>query len=160
MGEPILNLTPGSNWQKIYDETIVAEPTPVRPGWFPIAPFVIPILVHSPYVALAASSNDAADSWRFGYNARAFISPAPIGPGFLESKSAAAYLDRAVLVKFRLDSPQYQLKIEIPYWHKSMSVAVWEYVGPVDDTTEKLVRDTTDLIRVDLLRIEQKINNL
>lgn len=160
MGEPILNLADASSWQQIYNETFVGEPTNIRPGWFPIPAFVVPILLHSPYVAIAASSDDAASNWRFGFFARQFISPAAVGVGSLESYAVKAFLNRAVIAKFKMFSAQYQLRIEIPWWHKSMSVAIWEYVGPIDDTSDKLVRDTTDVIRIDLLRIEQKIDNL
>jgi hypothetical protein len=54
----------------------------------------------------------------------------------------------------------YLLKVEIPPWYDRMKVSIYEYDGPIGDTTEELIIERSDVIRVDLTRIEAKIDNL
>jgi hypothetical protein len=41
-----------------------------------------------------------------------------------------------------------------------MKIAIHEYAGDIGDTTEELIIERSDVIRVDLTRIETKIDQL
>jgi hypothetical protein len=64
------------------------------------------------------------------------------------------------LIQFPRYAPQYRLEVEVPKWHKEMDLTIWEYIGPITDTTVQAVLEQADLIRVDLLRIETKLDAL
>lgn len=159
MMQPILQLANPSHWEAVYDETFTATEAPMG-RYYPIDPVVIPVLFSSPLLCLAASSAHAKPTWRLGYWARQYVAAQGLSFGAIESFTNKAFLNRFMLAQFRMIAPEYQLKIEIPWWFRSMSVAIWQYNGPIDNTTDALIRDQTELTRIDLQRIEFKINNL
>lgn len=159
MGDPLIQLTDPSNWEQSYENTFYAEALP-NGRFYPINPLILPVLFTSPYLALGASSTDARSHWKLGYWIKQFIAPASVGFGAVETNSARGYLNRTAVARFPLYAPQYQLRIEFPWWHRSMDVSIWEYVGDSDDTTEALIRDQTDAIRASLATIEAKIDAL
>lgn len=158
MSESIVQFSAAENWQEVWDFDFVASDAPYG-RYYPIPPMVVPILLTSPFIALAASSTDAQSNWRLGYWARQYIAPTGVG-GALEGRTEKAFLNRFSIARFPLLATQYQLRIEIPWWHKTMSIGIWEYTGPISESDEQLITDSSDLIRIDLLRIEAKINQL
>ena len=159
MGEPILELGNPLNWEQIYDETFTAQGLP-NGAFYPLDPVIMPVLLTSPILALAASSTDARANWRLGYWARQYIAPAGVGFGALETSTEKAFLNRTTIARFHLWAPQYQLRLAFPYWVRSMSVGIWQYTGPVGDSTEAFIQEQIELTRVDLLRLETKIDLL
>ena len=159
MSEPLLELSNPGNWEQVYDEQFVALDAPNN-RYYPLSDVIVPILFTTPILAFAASSQAAQQNWRLGYWARQYIAPTGIGTGALEARQIKAYLNRTVLQKFDLLAAQYQVRLSFPYWLRRVDAAIWQYTGPISDSTEFLINDQIDLVRVDLLRIEQKINTL
>lgn len=157
MGEPILQLGNPDNWQQVYEASFNAAPAP-NGRYYPINPVVMPVLLSSPIVALAAFSLDAAPRWRLGYWARQYI--VTNGFGAIEGATQKAFLNRFMIARYRMLAPQYQLRLEIPYWLRSIDITIWEYSSTVGDSTEALITEQAELTRVDLLRIESKISQL
>lgn len=157
MGEPILQLTNRANWQEVYDETFTADSAGAN-RFYPLPPIVIPVLLTSPIICLAASSATAPPHYRLAYWARQYIGSTGIGA--IEGNTCKAMINRFMLSRFPMLAPQYQLRIDFPRWHQSMSVAIWEYSGPIDDTTDELIREQSEVTRIDLLRVEAKVDQL
>lgn len=158
MGEPILELGNPANWQQVYDENFAGDPAPNN-RYYPILDRVVPVLFDSPILAFAASSTDARSNWRLGYWARQYIAPSGIGTGAIESRQIKAYLNRTVLSRFELLAREYQVRLSFPYWLRTVSVGIWQYTGSIDDATEALIRERLDIVRIDLLRLEAKIDS-
>jgi hypothetical protein len=127
--------------------------------FFPIPTFQIPILFESPILAIAAENQDAHSWWRLGCRVRQLFDVE--GPTEVASTQRVVLLNRGgTLIQFPRYAPQYRLEVEVPKWHKEMDLTIWEYIGPITDTTVQAVLEQADLIRVDLLRIETKLDAL
>lgn len=127
-------------------------------AFFPIPSFQIPILFESPVLAISAENQDARSWWRLGVRVRQLLSVAGIDE--IGTYQKAVLLNRGgTLVKFPSYAAQYRLEVEVPHWHREIKLTIWEYQGPITDTTDLLVQEQIDLVRVDLLRIENRINN-
>ncbi len=35
----------------------------------------------------------------------------------------------------------YRLRFDTPKWIQAVTLDIWQYVGPIDDSTEKLIRE-------------------
>jgi hypothetical protein len=35
----------------------------------------------------------------------------------------------------------YRLRFDAPRWLKHINLEIWQYIGPIDDSTEKLIRE-------------------
>jgi hypothetical protein len=155
-----LNLEPAVSWAAPYQVLKQANPYGSSGLFFPIPTFQIPIQFESPILAISAENQDALSHWRLGVRVRQLFT-ADIAPLEVTSNQQAVLLNRGPsLIQFPNHAQQYRLEVEVPRWHKEISLSIWEYIGPVVDSTELLLTETTDLIRIDLLRIESKIDAL
>ena len=155
-----LQLTALENWEQVYTESKRVQPSPrFINGYLPIPPYTIPILLESPILAVGFQSLEARPSWYVGGRIRQTIQSG--NSPELQGNQAIVPLNRGLFLYFfqRL-APQYRLTVEIPDHFIDSTIEIWEYRGPVVDTTEALVAERTDVIRVDLTRIETKINQL
>lgn len=157
MGDIIVSLAEAENWDLVYDEVIYAGR--VGGGYIPIAPFDLPVLAHSSLLLCYAENIDAKPWWYLGCRLHQQIETA-ISPGIASGRFAKVPINRPALLRFPLYAPQYSLRCEIPPWFDRMKIAIWEYSAPIGDSTEQLVQDSRDLIRIDLIRIETKVDNL
>lgn len=156
-----LELTASEYWEEVYRETKRVQPSPRFPrrGYIPIPPYTVPILLESPILALEFRALESRPTWYVGGRCRQVIQSGN-GPD-LQGNQVTVPLNRGLhLYFFQRLAPQYQLYVEVPHWHMDSEIAVWQYSGPVMDTTEALIQQSTDQIRVDLVRIETKVNQL
>lgn len=158
MGNPIVDLNNPDNWEMAYNETTNAGRLNAL-EYFPIQPFDLPILFTSPLLFISVENIDAKPWWYLGCRLQQRISTA-LSPGDVVGRYAKVPINRPALFRFPMYAAQYSLRAEIPPWFDRMKIAVWEYVGQVGDSTDALIEESTDLIRVDLLRIETKVDNL
>lgn len=158
MGNPIVDLNNPDNWEMAYNETINAGRLSSI-EYFPIIPFDIPVLMTSPLLFIAAENIDAKPWWYLGCRLQQRISTA-LSPGEVIGRYARVPVNRPALFRFPMYAAQYSLRCEIPPWFDRMKIAIWQYDAPVGDTTEQLIQDSTDLVRIDLLRIETKVDGL
>jgi hypothetical protein len=155
-----LQLSNPANWGTPYQTSRQANPYGTSGLFFPIPPFQIPIQFESPILAISAENQDARAWWILGCRVRQLFDVSS-GPLEVASVQRRVLLNRGgTLIQFPRYAPQYRLEVEIPRWHKEMSLTIWEYIGPITDTVEQSVLEQADLIRVDLLRIETKIDAL
>ena len=160
MATLLLDLNNEQNWQLAYNETAVAG----RVGgstleYYPLLPFELPILLQSPILLISAENIDAKPWWFLGLRIQQRVSTS-LSFGEVSGSNRKIPVNRPSLIQFPPYAPQYSLRVEIPPWFDKMKIAVWEYTGLIDDSTESLVQERTDVIRVDLTRIETKIDAL
>jgi hypothetical protein len=154
-----LQLGDSALWSRVYNQMHYAQPA-TPSGFMPIPAFNIPILFSSHILAIATDSQYARSWWWLGVRAKMLIDSPGTDFGELEAYGLRVPVNAGILARFPKLTPQYRLKIEIPWWHQEMRVTIWEYLGPDDDTTEELIRTSSESIRVDLVRIETKVDNL
>jgi hypothetical protein len=159
LSDPVLNLTDGSYWRQIYQQLHRANPASPR-GYYPIPPITIPILLSNYIVAVAAESQLARSNWWLGCRLQMVIDVPGSAFGNVEAHQVNVPLNRGVLVSLPHLAPQYKLRADVPSWHQELSLTIYEYMGPSGDSTETLIQNQSDLIRVDLVRIERKIDYL
>jgi len=158
MGEPILNLSSTSEWQLVYNETKTAQYLNAS-TYRPIPAFQLPFILHSPILLVEASNLDARPWWFLGCRLQQIINVG-VAPDTAATNLLKIPVNRPKLVRFARLADDYLLKIEIPPWFDAMKIAIHEYTGPIGDTTEELIIERSDVIRVDLARIEAKIDQL
>ncbi len=153
-----LQLRDPANWGQVYDLNRQATPYGAN-GFIPIPRFEVPIVFHSPILSIAAVNSYAYGWWRLGCRVRQlFDVPQTVEIGSFERM---VLINRGgTLVQFPRYADQYRLEINVPHWHREIRLTIWEYIGPITDTTAQLVAEQTELIRIDLLRIETKIDAL
>lgn len=155
-----LQLSNSAHWGVPYQISRRANSYSTTGLFFPIPSFEVPIQFESPILAIAANSQDAKSWWILGCRVRQLFE-VPVIPEEVASVQRRVLLNRGgTLIQFPRYVSQYRLEVEIPKWHRSMDITIWEYLGPITDTVEQAVLEQTDLIRVDLLRIEAKVDAL
>lgn len=158
MSHPIYDLNNSQNWQFAYSEEKLAQQT-AHGFYFPIPEFVLPTLFQSPLLLVEMDAPLAKPWWYLGGSAQLCIN----GPGvvarevlFTRRKIPIA---RPAILQFPQLLPQYQISVNIVPWITQATISIYEYIGPIGDSTEQLIEERTDVIRVDLARIESRINS-
>ncbi len=149
-----------SNWELTYSDQRFEEQ---REGYLPrrkrIQPFVIPVLISSPLIAIWTDSDGKNDTWNLaGWVRGAIAVPSLINDiKLLNGPSQALQLREATRFDFTANpASSYQLRIFPQRYLPDLRIKVYEYRGPIGDSTEELITVT----RVDLARIETRINAL
>jgi hypothetical protein len=159
MGEPVLQLNNSANWELLYSEFKFADQLPSG-DYRPIPTFTVPILIESPWIAVGTDSQQARSHWWLGCRVQPLIS-VPNSPfQYIAGTQVNVPLNEITLFKFQSLEAQYRLRVQIPWWHKELNFTLYQYTGPASDSTENLITERTDVIRVDLARIELKLDNL
>jgi|GEM_PF-5644727 len=155
MGEPLLTLSDAAHWEVAFEEDYQADPGPSR-SFYPIQSVIVPVLFSSPYLVLNASSSHALPHWKLGYYARQFLGMTGIGA--IESTTRKSLLNRAIFAQYPLLQADYQLRLDIPHWHRSISVRILQYIGPIDNTSDAAIREQHEIVRIDLLQIRARLD--
>ncbi|MDJ0509268.1 MAG: hypothetical protein QNJ64_08455 [Crocosphaera sp.] len=133
--------TNSANWDLFWSEERKAT---VRRGvidrFFPITPIAPGIALSSNVVAIWCQNTEAPKNWRFG--ARYFIE---IETGITVKsdspktvlKTGKIYLNQIEIIEIPNYSSTFSLRIDIPYWHRSFDVKIWEYVGDNRNTIQR-----------------------
>lgn len=159
MSVPVADFTNGGLWSRVYNQQFYAEQVGIS-RFRPIPPVNLPVLLHSPVIAVATDSQEARPHWWLGIRLKQRITIPGSEFDELEAHEVRCQVNRGQLIRFPALAPQYTLRVEFPWWHSEMRVTVWEFTGEQQDSTEILVRDQTDAIRVDLARLEAKIDDI
>ncbi len=152
MSQPVLLLQSQGSWVQVYNEYRAADVVVDR-SFTPIPAFELGFLFESHILAVRCLSNSAKPTWRFAgkldqrfqLGTGGAASPLPV----VNASSRTVRLNKSALVQFQHLTSNYQLVFEPAHWLKDVQLTVWEYRGPVSDTTEEkidLVLDATDRI--------------
>lgn len=154
-----LDLTINRNWTQVYQTERYAVPLNER-DYTPIPPIKTPILFETPYLLVRGQSNDAPSRWKTAGWAEQEFRVGGSGLGLSLSSFAGGRLwvplRKSQLLEFPAYGSDYALVFSTPWWLTHIRFEVWEYSGPVTSDVEELLQT----IKVDLLRIEAKINAL
>lgn len=159
MSEPVADIISPGRWAQVYSEQRTAQFIGER-EFYPIPPYFVSVLMHSPLLMVTATSQEVRSTWRLGgYLQQVIDSP---DADFVEipTKKAFVPLNNFQLIRYPKWATAYKLRFFVPSWFSEVRLTIYEYQGELSDTTEDLVRAVTDLIRVDLTRIETKIDQL
>jgi hypothetical protein len=158
MAEPILDLLNPSNWNQVYDEARSAQPATPSGAYYPIPIFEIPVVLNSRVLVVRCISTTAKTTWRFAGNLKPQVAAPVAGVISPPVEIASIYLqvNRTRLIVLQPYANNYNLVLENAPWLKDLRVTIWEYIGTVEDTTEELI----GVARVDILRVEAKIDDI
>lgn len=159
MGEPIAPFTDGRLWPRVYNQQFYAEQLTTT-SFSPIPPVNVPVLFTSRTIAVALDSQEALSHWWLGIRLKMRIAVPGSEFDEIEAQEVKCQVNRGQLIRFPRLAPQYTLRLEFPWWHSEMRVTIWEFQGTEQDSTEVLIKERTDAIRVDLARVEAKIDQI
>ena len=150
----VANFSDSTLWNLAYEEIRIEEQT--FPRRFPaIDPWVVPITFDSHVFAVSASTALYKDSWyTAGYLSQTLEFS---GVGFTLASGATfrVPLNRTVLLIYPKLTDEFQLRFSPCGWIIDITLRIWNFNGPIITREEELL----DVIRVDLARIEAKIDN-
>jgi hypothetical protein len=147
------NLQDANQWQEVYDQMHQATRLSST-SYIPIPPFIVPILLTTHTLMIATDSQEALAHWWLGVRVQMLIDVPGSDFSELPTERINIPVNRGLLVRLPKLSNQYRLRVEVPHWHQTMRLTIWEFTG-ADDGESSL-----ELIREDLQRIEGKVNSL
>lgn len=154
----ILQLGNKENWSDIYFSTVNAYQIS-GDRYAPIPKIVVPVQLESHVLAVYISCNPPKPSWYFGgwLNQKVFTGLLVGGiPDAENVQRRKIWLNKITLIRLEKLSDFYSISFDVPKWFQSVSIQVWEYVGPIADSTEQLIND----LKQDVLRIEGKVDDI
>lgn len=159
---PIYDFENANNWREVFDRTMQATlNTDPYNRYDPIQGF--PLTKATPYdkhiLAVLVTSQGAPSSWKFGGVLSYQFRTGVIGGDNYDSEyfsRKGIKLGIPTIVIFHKISNTFMLKYEPPKWFQNCRITVWEYFGVVSDT----VSDMLETQKIDLLRLERKIDTL
>jgi hypothetical protein len=159
MGNRILQLSDGANWEQFYSTSVNAV-TINEKNYVPIPEITVASLVYSHIIAVLVTCANAKPTWHFaGFLNQKINLGITVGslPDTDSVQKRKLYLDRITLIIFPKLVTNYSISFEVPKWFEQVSIILWQYTGPESDSTEDLINEIKN---VDLPRIEAKIDAL
>lgn len=156
---PVLDLQNPQNWNSIY-ESGVLRVSRVGSGWIPIPAFDIPVICQHHILFCTAESQLAKQFWWLGIRLQMLIDVPGTPFEVIQADKINIPVNRGFLARFPQLTDQFRLRVEVPPWHEEISIRLWEYTGSSADSTEDLIITTAQGIEADLLRIEEKVDQL
>lgn len=156
MGTPLGDFLDSSKWLLTFQDTYTAQSASPNPGYIPIVP-PVPVQIESRVFRVYGNSPEASPRWYragwFSLRIGQFFTETEVLHGVVPLNRRKFYIAPAV-------SSTFLMYFTVPWWLRTVTLGVEEYIGQFDDSTEALIREQIDVTRVDLLRIEGKIDNL
>lgn len=167
MSELSLNLNELGNWQLIYMREHVGDERAKRIRAPMIDPIQLPITLSGRFLAVSATYIQAKPTWNtagwFYQEARVPLDDAPMFPGVqgtgfttVDVAKKSVELNSMQLLGFSRYGTEQIYRFEPARWIPKIRLGVWQYTGSEIDP----IIETLDTIKVDLVRIETKINGL
>lgn len=117
------------NWELIHNSfrTVQQAPNAER-GYIPIPPADLPEIFTSPVIAVSAGNTQARGTWWLGCNL--FQQVDITGLTEFQSEQISVPINRPpTIFTMPIAVPQYQLYVEVPYWHTQLNLSIWQYTG-------------------------------
>ena len=153
-----LDLSDSRNWEEVYAFSATAERVGNQ-AYKPIPQLTIPILFNRSILAVYAEAPNSPPYYKnAGWLSQKINLGITVGG---TPDSAPEYLRRVRLKQISLIQwPQlvseYGIIFNAHYWLEAINLRFWSYTGPeTSDVSEQI-----DLVRIDVLRTERKINFL
>jgi hypothetical protein len=159
MQEVILHNDPNS-WVEAYSETKTAQSVlGYGDRYYPLEPWFVPVLFESHILMVHAAISDVNPRWRMACRVKQFLEPKPIAGLEVQGADFVVPPNKGKLLVFPRLTTQFKLQVYIPYWFKTIALTIYQYTGDYVTSIEELVKDQTNVIRVDLARIETRVGN-
>jgi hypothetical protein len=154
----ILQLGNAANWNQAFSSNVAAYQ--IGNGKYaPIPKIIIPTQLESSILAVHISCTPAKPTWKFaGWLNQSVFTGLTVG-GVVDAENVQRrkiWLNKITLVRLEKLATSYSINFEVPNWFESVFIQAWEYVGPIGDTTEVLIKE----LKQDVLRIEQKVDDI
>ena len=132
-----------------------------------IDPIELPVTIASRILIVSAASIKARPSWRVagtlfqqvggvGIDDSITYGFGPSGASVVDVGQRRILLNNTELHVFPKFATEHRFRFEAVRWLPEVTLGIWEYIGTEADTTEELLQT----VKVDLVRIEAKINQL
>lgn len=166
-----LELTGSNKWQRLYYQRHEGNPENRKVRGPYVEPFEIPFVLQHRILAATctAATNEIRATWRTGgyltqvYSGIDLMGSGDVIPAAGSSPTIAVDgekkrigLNTVELIIFPLLAPQFYLFFDPVPWLKNLTFGLWEFTGVEHDS----ILEQIELSRVDLARIEFKINTL
>ena len=94
--------------------------------------------MESTIIAVYCESSSAEPSWKYGGRVFQKIFTGLTVGGSAESRvgTAKIWLNEIEVIFFQKVTSTYRLVFNIPYWIRNITVSVYEYTGPIQDTVD------------------------
>lgn len=151
------DLSNGANWLKIYDQFIVAQAVPNKPGkFYPIQGVIVPAVLDVHTIAVLSSTTNPRPSWDLG--AKVFQIITVLGSDIGNARNRRndyVELNQSTIIRLQRISTYYRVGVKIPAWFPDVHLQVWTFTGIEDIQT---IDEKIDHLQADLTRIEGKID--
>ncbi|MDY7049921.1 MAG: hypothetical protein RPG89_15205 [Microcystis panniformis WG22] len=133
-----------NNWQSVWSQSFTAEPAPGNSPdlerYFPLPEILVPIQLEASLITFYATSQSADPRWKFAASVRRkYVTGLTVGGNpnaVVDSKRI--FLNQFSLLRYPVNfGSSYSLLISVPYWHRQITLYLWEYTGPIIDTYEQ-----------------------
>jgi hypothetical protein len=150
MSQLLVQFNNRNNWIRLYTGLFTVTPIGSGTRYVPIPESVLPVLSDERILAAKATSAAAIKTWKTG----GWLTPIIdlVSTEFGEARLSQhrvplGYAGFIILPEF---AQSYRLRLSIPRWIKDVRIDVWQYIGPIDDSTEKLIRELGDQLNLNL----------
>lgn len=155
-----LSLTGPNNWNLLYLQQHQGNPDNWKKLRLPIVgPIEIPFLLDSHVLAVSVTSSASKPTWKSaGTLVQTYIGVV-LGDGpsaGVDAHKERIALNTTALVNLPKLADDFYLWFDPVPWLPSFALGIWEFVGDERDTTQDLL----DTLKVDLLRVETKVDSL
>ncbi len=138
------NASNSNNWEPVWSNSFTAAPAPGNISqlerYFPLPEISVPVQLNAELLAFYATSQDANPKWKFAANVkRKYATGLTVGGNpdpVVDSKRI--FLNQFSLLRYSVSfGSSYSLLISVPFWHRQITLSLWEYTGPVIDTADQ-----------------------
>lgn len=150
MSQLLVQFNNRNHWIRLYTTNLTVTPISNGRRYVPIQEFVLPVTSDERILAAKATSADALKNWKTGGWLTPIIDTSSTEFGEARLGQQRIPLDYAGLIILPSFAQSYKLKLSIPKWLKSVRVDIWQYLGPIDDSTEQLIREMGSQLNLNL----------
>lgn len=130
----------GANWQQVWSGNFTASGVPgYSDRHYRIPEIVVPILLEQFVLAVYCTSSTNPGWWHSGGLMNVKFPTGILTGGVGETHPSERYriwLDQITSFEIPKMAANYELSFNAPYWLDQLSISVYEYTGPVHDSTE------------------------
>lgn len=156
----VVDIGNSSNWNLIWNQSIVAVSAQYYPDrYYPIPKVTVPILLENHIISVLVTSTTAKETWYYaGILSQKIRTGITVGGNtdVEVQQTRKLYLGKLNLLILPRLATNYSISFDVPSWFEQVEYFVWEYTGTVIDSTDEIL----EIIKIDLLRIESKIDAL
>lgn len=163
-----IDFTGSNKWQRVYTNTLVGNPSNRRIKAPLVEPFEIPLLFEKHILAITVLYTQAPPRWRTaGYlkqvysginlEATSSISTVNSPTSGVDAATQRIGLNTLEMVRFPRLASNFYLWFDPVHWLPELTIFLWEFQG---EEMPSNIEELIDTVKVDLVRIEAKIDNL